>query len=79
MCQSIHEITGRRQFVAVVAGLVRGPVIGVPVSCGYGMGGKGEAALQSMLQACSPLAVVNIDAGAVAACLARQICSRIHR
>ena len=40
------------------------PVIGVPVSSGYGMGGKGEAALMSMLQSCSPgLTVVNIDNG----------------
>lgn len=39
------------------------PVIGVPVSSGYGFGGKGEAALKSMLQSCSFLTVVNIDNG----------------
>jgi nicotinamide mononucleotide adenylyltransferase len=33
------------------------------VSTGYGYMGGGEAALASMLQACSVLAVVNIDAG----------------
>jgi len=57
----------------VVAGLVSVPVIGVPVSVGYGAGGKGEAALLSMLQSCSVLAVVNIDAGFVAGAFAARI------
>lgn len=57
----------------VVAGLVPVPVIGVPVSVGYGAGGKGEAALLSMLQSCSVLAVVNIDAGFVAGAFAARI------
>jgi hypothetical protein len=49
---------------SVVAGLVDVPVIGVPTSVGYGLGGKGIAALLSMLQSCSPgLTVVNIDNG----------------
>ena len=49
---------------SVVASLVNVPVIGVPTSVGYGLGGKGVAALLSMLQSCSPgLAVVNIDNG----------------
>ena len=48
----------------VITSLSPVPVIGVPVSSGYGMGGKGEAALMSMLQSCSPgLTVVNIDNG----------------
>ena len=48
----------------VITSLSPFPVIGVPVSSGYGMGGKGEAALMSMLQSCSPgLTVVNIDNG----------------
>lgn len=47
----------------VVAGLVDIPVIGLPVSTGYGHGGEGEAALAGMLQSCTPLTVVNIDAG----------------
>lgn len=48
----------------VISSLSPVPVIGVPVSSGYGMGGKGEAALMSMLQSCSPgLTVVNIDNG----------------
>ncbi len=50
----------------VVAGLVNTPVIGMPVSTGYGFGGEGEAALAGMLQSCSVLSVVNIDAGFVA-------------
>ncbi|HLB70605.1 MAG: nickel pincer cofactor biosynthesis protein LarB [Candidatus Methanoperedens sp.] len=58
---------------AVVAGLVDAPVIGVPVSTGYGAGGKGEAALLSMLQSCSVLTVVNIDAGFVAGAFAARI------
>ena len=58
---------------AIVAGLVDRPVIGVPVSTGYGYMGAGEAALASMLQACSVLAVVNIDAGFTAGAFAAQI------
>jgi hypothetical protein len=49
---------------SVVSGLVDVPVIGVPTSGGYGVGGDGTAALFTMLQSCSPgLAVVNIDNG----------------
>jgi hypothetical protein len=60
---------------SVIRGLVPVPVIGVPTSTGYGYGGKGEAALMSMLQSCAPgLTVVNIDngfgAGATAALIA---------
>ncbi len=58
---------------SIVAGLVDAPVIGLPVSTGYGAGGKGEAALLSMLQSCSVLAVVNIDAGFVAGAFAARI------
>lgn len=62
---------------SVVAGLVDVPVIGLPTSTGYGLGGRGEAALLGMLQSCSPgLAVVNVDngigAGATAALIARR-------
>jgi hypothetical protein len=56
----------------VVAGLVRAPVVGVPTSVGYGRGGRGEAALNAMLQSCAPLAVVNIDAAVPAALFAAQ-------
>jgi NCAIR mutase (PurE)-related protein len=56
----------------IVAGLVRAPVVGVPASVGYGRGGRGEAALNAMLQSCAPLAVVNIDAAIPAALFAAQ-------
>lgn len=61
---------------SVVAGLVDVPVIGVPTSTGYGLGGAGKAALYSILQSCSPgLVAVNIDngvgAGAAAGLIAR--------
>ncbi len=63
---------------SVVAGLVDVPVIGVPTSVGYGLGGEGRAALLSMLQSCSPgLAVVNIDNGVGAGAFAAK-CAR-HR
>ncbi len=62
---------------SVVAGLLDAPVIGLPTSVGYGLGGGGEAALLGMLQSCTPgLVVVNIDngigAGAAAALIARR-------
>ena len=57
----------------VVAGLVDVPVIGLPVSIGYGHGGNGEAALAGMLQSCTVLSTVNIDAGFVAGAQAAQI------
>jgi len=50
----------------VVAGLVDVPVIGLPVSSGYGLGGEGEAALAGMLQSCTVISAVNVDAGFVA-------------
>ncbi len=56
----------------VLAGLVRAPVVGVPTSVGYGRGGRGEAALNAMLQSCAPIAVVNIDASVPAALFAAQ-------
>lgn len=71
---------GREGALApVVAGLVDMPVIGLPVSVGYGHMGKGEAALATMLQSCAPLTVVNIDAGFVAGSVAAQIANRVAR
>ncbi len=59
---------------AVVAGLVRAPVIGVPTSVGTGVAQGGITALNTMLASCSPgVAVVNIDSGFGAACLALKI------
>jgi NCAIR mutase (PurE)-related protein len=61
----------------LVAGLVDAPVIGVPVSTGYGRGGAGEAALTTMLQSCSTgLTVVNIDNGVGAGAAAVLIAAR---
>ncbi len=61
----------------VVSGLVDRPVIGLPVSNGYGAGGRGEAALLTMLQSCSTgLAVVNIDNGVGAGSAAVLIAAR---
>ena len=64
----------------VVAGLVDIPLIAVPASSGYGYGGRGEAALMAMLQACSlGLAVVNIDSGVAAGVVAAQIANRVAK
>jgi len=58
----------------VLAGLVSQPVIGLPVSTGYGVGLEGKAALAGMLSSCSPgLVVVNIDNGYGAAMAALRI------
>lgn len=65
---------------SVVAGLVDVPVIGLPTAVGYGMGGKGEAALLSMLQTCAPgLAVVNIDNGVGAGVMAAIIANTVAK
>ncbi|HYI24719.1 MAG TPA: nickel pincer cofactor biosynthesis protein LarB [Thermomicrobiales bacterium] len=62
---------------SVIAGLVPYPVIGLPVSVGYGYGGAGTGALMSMLQSCAPgLAVVNIDNGIGAGAMAALIANR---
>lgn len=65
---------------SVVSGLVDVPVIGLPTSIGYGLGGKGVAALLSMLQTCAPgLTVVNIDNGIGAGATAALIANRVAR
>ncbi len=62
---------------SVVAGLVPVPVIGLPTSSGYGLGGGGVAALLAMLQSCCPgLVVVNIDNGVGAGATAALIANR---
>jgi len=59
---------------SVVAGMTPAPVIAVPSSIGYGAGAGGFSALLGMLNSCSPgLAVVNIDNGFGAACIAAAI------
>ena len=65
---------------SVVAGLVDVPVIGLPTSIGYGLGGGGVAALNTMLQSCAPgLVVVNIDNGIGAGATAALIANRAAR
>jgi NCAIR mutase (PurE)-related protein len=62
---------------SVVAGLVDVPVIGLPTSVGYGMGGGGVGALTTMLQSCAPgVVVVNIDNGIGAGATAALIANR---
>jgi len=64
----------------LVAGLIDVPVIGLPVSTGYGRGGAGEAALTTMLQSCSTgLVVVNIDNGVGAGAAAVLMAQRRRR
>ena len=59
---------------SVVAGLVDRPVIAVPTSVGYGASLGGITALFSMLNSCAPgVAVVNIDNGFGAGCMAASI------
>jgi NCAIR mutase (PurE)-related protein len=59
---------------SVVGGLVDRPVIAVPTSVGYGASFGGLAALLTMLNSCATgVAVVNIDNGFGAGCMAAVI------
>ncbi len=59
---------------SVVGGLVSAPVIALPTSVGYGASFNGLAALLGMLNSCANgVAVVNIDNGFGAGCLAAKI------
>jgi len=59
---------------SVVAGITESVVIGVPTSTGYGTALGGLTPLFAMLNSCVPgLAVMNIDNGFGAACLACRI------
>ncbi len=59
---------------SVVAGMVSVPVIAVPTSIGYGASFGGIAALLGMLNSCANgVAVVNIDNGYGAGCIASMI------
>ena len=66
-----------REFGAlpsVVGGLVRGPVVAVPTSVGYGAAFGGLAPLLTMLNSCAAgVTVVNIDNGFGAAVAAARI------
>jgi len=64
----------------VVSALVSVPVVGLPTSTGYGLGGDGTAAILGMLQSCSPgLSVVNVDNGVGAGATAALIANRAAR
>ena len=59
---------------SVVGGLVRGPVIAVPTSVGYGASFQGLAPLLTMLNSCAAgVTVVNIDNGFGAAMAAARM------
>ena len=61
-------------LVSVIGGLLERPVIGVPTSVGYGAAWEGLSPLLTMLNSCAAgVAVVNIDNGFGAACLAHKI------
>jgi pyridinium-3,5-biscarboxylic acid mononucleotide synthase len=61
-------------LASVLSGLTHQVVVAVPTSVGYGSSFEGLSALLSMLNTCSPgVAVVNIDNGYGAACLASMI------
>lgn len=63
-------------LVSVLGGLTSRPIIGVPVSNGYGVCEGGKTALNSILASCAPgVAAVNIDNGFGAACFAYKILS----
>jgi NCAIR mutase (PurE)-related protein len=59
---------------SVVGGLIDKPIIAVPTSVGYGANFGGLTALFAMLNSCVPgIAVMNIDNGFGAGCLAHKI------
>ena len=58
---------------SVISGLTDVPVIAVPTSVGYGTGEKGLAAIMTMLNSCTSVAVMNIDNGFGAAVMAYKI------
>lgn len=61
-------------LASVIGGLVSNPVIAVPTSVGYGASFHGLSALLTMVNSCANgVAVVNIDNGYGAGCLATQI------
>jgi pyridinium-3,5-biscarboxylic acid mononucleotide synthase len=65
---------------SVMSALVAVPVVGLPTSTGYGLGGDGTAAILGMLQSCSPgLSVVNVDNGVGAGVAAALVANRAAR
>lgn len=65
---------------SVIAGLTKSVIIAVPTSGGTGGGLAGIPALLSMLNSCAPgVAVVNIDGGYQAACVAIRVLNLVNR
>lgn len=61
-------------LASVVGGLMSQPIIAVPTSVGYGASFGGISALLTMLNSCAAgIAVVNIDNGFGAGCMAHRI------
>lgn len=79
-CDVVVVAAGREGALpTVLAGLVDVPVVGLPVSNGYGRGGEGAAALDGMLQSCTSLTVVNVDAGFTAGAQAGLVARTVGR
>ncbi|RLI95033.1 MAG: nickel pincer cofactor biosynthesis protein LarB [Candidatus Altiarchaeales archaeon] len=73
-CSVLIVIAGMEGALpSVIAGLTNIPVIGVPTSIGYGTAQQGRTALFTMLNSCTPVAVMNIDNGYGAAVFAYKI------
>ena len=65
---------------SVLAGLTGKPILAVPTSVGYGASFQGLAALMAMLNSCAPgIAVLNIDNGYGAACMAAKIMAQFEQ
>ena len=65
---------------SVVGGMTDSPIIAVPTSTGYGTSLGGLTALFAMLNSCVPgIAVMNIDNGFGAGCLAHKINMLVNR
>jgi NCAIR mutase (PurE)-related protein len=65
---------------SVLAGLVRAPIVALPVSCGKGVAEGGRLALDAALGSCAPgLVAVNIDNGFGAAQSALRILNLLNR
>lgn len=64
-------------LASVVASFCKAPVVALPTSVGYGANFAGLAALLGMMTSCAAgVAVVNIDNGFGAGCVAAAICAR---
>ena len=65
-------------LASVIGGLMSSIIIGLPTSTGYGAAEGGRTALNAMLTSCAPgIAVVNLDNGYGAACIALRALNQI--